>query len=104
MSILGKNLNLELKKRTWTIAKLSKTSGVPSPTIHGWINGRSALNLEQLRAVATALEVSLYQLVFDASDPYSHKNTEVLKEIFTGDVRLTIHQILKREYQKKITE
>jgi hypothetical protein len=56
--------------------------------------------LNQLKQVASALEVSFHELCFGEPDPYEQKmdTEEVLRELFTGDVRVTLHRI---ERQKK---
>lgn len=84
------------KRRGWTIARLARESGVPKPTIHGWTTGRSALNLDQLKKVALALEVSLHELAFGCPDPYEGVSEECLKELFSGDVRISIHRIERK--------
>lgn len=84
------------QRKGWSIARLARESGVPKPTLHGWTTGRSALNLGQLKKVASALEVSLHQLAFGEPDPYAGVNEEVLKELFTGDVRISIHRIERK--------
>lgn len=83
-------------ERGWTIARLARESGIPKPTLHGWTTGQSALNLDQLRKVAAVLEVSLHELLFGEPDPYQAPMEEILKELFTGDVRVSIHRIEKR--------
>lgn len=82
-------------RRGWSLAQLARESGVPKPTLHGWTTGRSA-NLDQLKRVATALQVSLHELVFGEPDPYEAPSEELLKELFTGDVRVSIHRIERR--------
>ncbi len=96
---LAKNLSAFSKKRGWTLHRLAKETGIPPSTLHGWSIGRSTANLTELKKVATALEVPIHELIFGESDPYERPTEEVLKEIFSGDVRVTLHRIEK--YRKK---
>lgn len=88
------------ESRGWTIGRLARESGVPKPTLHGWTTGRSAHNLDQLKQVASALKVSLHELTFDEPDSYESQSDEFLKELFTGDVRVSIHRIERRRKRK----
>ena len=84
------------KQRGWSLAKLARQSGVPAQTLHGWTTGRTAINMEHLQKVARTLEVPIHQLAFGEPDPFESNTEEILKEIFTGDVRVTLHRIEKR--------
>jgi transcriptional regulator with XRE-family HTH domain len=97
---LGNMLTHFCKMKNWTIARLARESGVPKATLHGWVTGRSALNLDQLKKVASSLEVTMHELVFGAPDPYERPGEEILKELFTGDVRVSIHRI-ERKHKRK---
>lgn len=88
------------KGKGWTLGQLAKTSGVPRATLHGWTTGRSALDLNQVKKVALALEVSLHELIFGEPDPYEVPTDELLKELFTGDVRVSIHRIERKRKRK----
>ena len=90
------NLDKQLKIRGWTLARLAKECGVSKSTLHSWTTGRSALNLEKLKLVATALEISIHELVFGEPDPFEKPGDEILKEIFRGDVRVNLHRIERR--------
>lgn len=85
-------------KRGISLSKLAKLANVPKPTIHGWTTGRSALNMDHLKRVATILQVSLHELLFGEPDPFEQKveSEEILRELFTGNVRVTLHRIEKR--------
>lgn len=84
------------KERGWSLSRLAREAGVAKPTLHGWTTGRNALNPEQLKRVATALEVSIHELLFGEPDPFESKSHEVLRELFKGDVRVTVHKIERR--------
>lgn len=92
---LSKNLLLLCKKRKISIAALAKKSGVKQPTLHGWTTGRSVQNLDDLKKVCDVLEVGLHTLLYGEPDPHE-VNEKILKEIFKGDIRVTIHRIIER--------
>lgn len=89
----GKNLLRLMKEKGLSLGKLEKLSGVSKPTLHGWTTGRGVTNLDQLKKVATVLEVPIHELIYGEPDPFESKTREVLKELFSGDVRLTVHRI-----------
>jgi transcriptional regulator with XRE-family HTH domain len=93
---LGDTILSLCKKRGLTLAKLSRDSGVPTQTLHGWTIGKAAANLDQLRKVASALEISFHELAFGEPDPFEHSGEEILKELFSGDVRVTLHRIERK--------
>ena len=94
---LGSTLTQICKKKGWSLARLSRSSGVPTQTLHGWTTGRKAVQLDQLKKVAAALEISVHQLAFGEPDPHEFIGEEILREIFTGDVRVTLHRIERRK-------
>ena len=89
---LSKNIALYCKQKNMRLSVLARKAKVPKATLHGWITGRRALNLDQLRRVADTLEVPLYRLLFDAEDPRTSRIIN-LEKIFAGDVRVTIEKI-----------
>lgn len=93
---LGISILLLCKRRKLSLTQLSRICGVPTQTIHGWTTGKSAANLTQLKKVATALKISLHELAFGEPDPFESPSEEILKEIFSGDVRVTLHRIERR--------
>ncbi|MBI3554660.1 MAG: helix-turn-helix transcriptional regulator [Deltaproteobacteria bacterium] len=82
-----------LRERGMTLSALAKKSGLNKSTLHGWTTGQVAINIDQLKKVATALEVSIHQLCFGEPDPNERLGEEVLKELFSGDLRVSIHKI-----------
>jgi len=96
MSDVGENIKTECDKRDWTISHLAKESGIPQQTIHGWTTGRSP-SLEQLRQVADVLQVPLYQLAFGSHDPHEIETDVILKELFSGDIRVTLQKIERKK-------
>lgn len=80
-----------------SLSQLAKKSGVPQPTLHGWSSGRSVGNIDDLKKVCDILQVSLHQLLYDEPDPYEIGHEEILKELFSGDLRVTVHKIEKKK-------
>lgn len=99
--LLSKTLAKICKAKKISISQLSKKSGVAQPTLHGWSSGRSVGNLDDLKKVCDVLQVSLHQLLFDEPDPYEIGHEEILKEIFSGDLRVSISRIEKKPRNKK---
>lgn len=93
---LGLKLNQLCKAQGLSLSRLAKEAGVPMQTVHAWTTGRKSINPDQIRKVAMVLKVSIHQLIFDEPDPYEVAGDEILKEIFSGDVRVTLHRIERR--------
>lgn len=93
---LAMNILSLCEKRSWTLSKLSKLSGVPIQTLHGWTTGKKVQNIDQLKSISKTLEISLHELIYGEPDPYQKIGDEILKELFTGDVRVTIHRIYRK--------
>lgn len=85
------------KKRSLTLNALAKKAKIPPATLHGWKTGRSGANFDDLKRVCSVLEVPLHELVFGAADPFEKPGEEILKEIFSGDVRVTLHRIERKK-------
>ena len=94
---LGKILQELCRKRGWTVAKLARESGVPVQTVHNWSLARGAVNPEQVKRVSLVLGVSVHYLLYGEADPNEQIGEEVLKEIFSGDVRVTVHRVERRK-------
>ena len=92
---LAKMLVYYCKKRGLTMNALAQKTGIPPATLHGWKTGRSGANFSDLKKVSSALQVGLHELVFGGPDPFEQPGEEILKEIFSGDVRVTLHRIEK---------
>ncbi len=93
----NKNLQIYLKKKDWTLSRLAKETGINKSTLHAWTVGRGTINLEYLRKVANALEVSVHQLAYGTQDPHATQTEEILRELFSGDVRVTVQKIERRK-------
>lgn len=90
---LGKNIIRLCQDKNLSLSALARLSGVKQPTLHGWTTGRSVQNLNDLRKVCEVLEVSLHVLIFGSRDPFESPDHALLKEIFKGDIRVTIHRV-----------
>jgi transcriptional regulator with XRE-family HTH domain len=84
------------KEKSISLSRLAKETGVPVQTLHGWTEGRKAVNLVHLKKVAQHLEVPIHELIYGDRDPFESASSEMLKEIFSGDVRVTLHRIERR--------
>ncbi|UZT81252.1 helix-turn-helix domain-containing protein [Caproicibacterium sp. BJN0003] len=72
-----------MEKESMTMYRLSKETGVHQSTISNWINGHSEPRIEQLKKIAWALNVPVWELI-EPTDPvkmyesdienYSNKN------------------------------
>lgn len=94
---LKPNLNRLMTERKLTLAELSKKSGVARSSIHNWLtaSNQTKINITHVQKVAAALKVPLHELLFSEPDPFERRDVprEVLKELFSGDLRVTIHKI-----------
>jgi transcriptional regulator with XRE-family HTH domain len=96
MKTLKDNLNKHLKLSGISLTELSKKAKVPKTNLHSWTTGANP-QLDQLKRVCEVLQVPMHELAFGEADPFEPKSEEILKEIFTGDVRVTLHRIEKRK-------
>lgn len=96
MKTLKENLNKHLKRSGLSLTELSKKAKVPKTNLHSWTTGANP-QLDQLKRVCAVLKVSLHEPAFGETDPYEPKSEEILKELFTGDVRVTLHRIERRK-------
>lgn len=99
---LKKNLQLLLKERGWTLARLARESKVPKSTIGDWTGSQTAINLTQLRKVADALRVPVWRLAYslDEPDPHEKYPEELIQEIFSGKLMVTIARVLPGKAKK----
>jgi transcriptional regulator with XRE-family HTH domain len=92
----GDNLLKICKEKGVTISQLSRLSGVKQPTLHGWTTGRAVKKIEDLKKICEVLNVSLYYMLFNRSDPYERLDqSKVLEEMFKGEVCITIQRAIK---------
>ncbi len=93
---LGQVVQTLCEERGWTIARLARETGIPAQTIHNWSLAKGAVNPDQVKKVAEAFGVSIHYLLYGESDPHEGPFEEVLKEIFSGDVRVTLHRVERK--------
>ena len=96
---LANNLKRLCDLKGLSLSRLAKSSGVPKSTLHAWSKGRQTLDFVQLKKVSRVLEVSLHELLYGEPDPFEGISGAILKELFTGDVRVTLHRIERRRGQ-----
>ena len=89
----AENLSQAMKSRNLSFAELAKKAGISKSTIHGWTTGRRVQDLKELKKVAQVLKISIHELAFGEPDPFESMPQEILRELFTGDVRVTIHKV-----------
>lgn len=101
-SQLRSNLLRLMEAKGLNQARLCKLAGVPKATLHGYLNptkdSQSKVDTQQVKKIAEALKTDFHELLFGFPDPHSRTRVpeEVLKEIFSGDLRVTIHKIEKK--------
>jgi transcriptional regulator with XRE-family HTH domain len=91
---LAKNLLFLCNERGLSLSELARLCLIPKSTLHGWTTGSSVHDLNDLKKICAVLEVNFYSLVFGSSDPFDFEN-ETMEELFSGDIRLTIHKVIK---------
>lgn len=100
---LKENLERLMQEKKLTLTQLSKLAGVPKSSLHGYITTRSSvtkLNIIQVKKIADALQVDLHELLFSLPDPHASIHGEILKELFSGDIRVTLHRIERKNKSK----
>lgn len=89
---LAKNLAKLCAERGITLTQLARLSGVKQPTLHGWSTGRSVKKIDDLKKVCEVLKVSVHFVLYGTQDPFE-SSEQILEEIFSGDVRVTLHRV-----------
>lgn len=93
---LGKNLEKLLKERKISLNAFAKKTGVAKSTLHSWIHtGQETVNINQVKKVAEVLGVPFHDLLFGSADPHLSVD-ESLTELFSGDVRVTVHKFIRK--------
>lgn len=92
MKTLKDNLHRILKRQNLSLSELAKMAKVPKSNLHSWTTGANP-RLDQLKRVSDILKVPIHELAFGEADPHEASSEEILREIFTGDVRVTLHRI-----------
>ena len=92
---ISKVLSRIMKERKLSIKELSSMSGVPSSTLHEWVNGRAPRDPIKAKKLSDALDISLNQLLFDEPDKNETIQIQsILKEdVFSGVFEINIKRI-----------
>ena len=97
---LKDNLTKLMKDRNISLTKLARSTGIAKSSLHGYMNSENTekVNVSHIKKISEVLKVSMHQLLFSEFDPNEPRSnqTEILKEIFSGDVRVTLHRIEKK--------
>lgn len=81
---LREQLKILMSAKSLKVTALSRDTGVPVPTIHGWLQGKAPRNIDQVKTVADHLSVTLDWLLY-AEDTQRAKTVESrMDEINTG--------------------
>lgn len=90
---IGKILTDLMTEQHWTVAKLSKLSGVPQSNLREWCNNRSPKNPEQVRRVASVLGVSMHYLYFGEQDREEPLQKILKEDVFKGTFEITVKKV-----------
>lgn len=89
---LKEQLNFYLELKDMTATKLAKLSGVSKSTISDWLTGTSPRNIEQVKAVANVLNVTLDELCFGKDE---NKLSDFREEINAGVFEVVLRRVKK---------
>lgn len=90
---IGKILPELIKEQHWTVAKLSKATGVPQSTLREWCLNRSPKNPVQVQKVADILGVSMHYLYFGTQDKQEPIQKILKEDIFQGTFEITVKKV-----------
>lgn len=95
---IGSTLNWLMNEQGISIKELSFLSGVPQSTISHMKNNRQPRDISTVMAVAQALNVSLYYLLYGQQDPTAKADvmTDLASELFSGVFEVTVKKIRKK--------
>jgi lambda repressor-like predicted transcriptional regulator len=92
-------MNRMMKEKKLSIKELSRLSGVPSSTLHEWLNLRIPKSPVQVKKVANVLNVSLDHLLFDEQEALK---PVPIQDLMTDDTVSGVFEItIKRVKEKK---
>jgi transcriptional regulator with XRE-family HTH domain len=95
---LGPTINRLMHEQGVSLKELSITSGVPQSTLSYMRRNRQPRDIQTVMAVAQALNVSLYYLLYGQEDP-SVKGTfvtDLTSELFSGVFEITIKKLRRK--------
>lgn len=86
-----------IQEKGVTVAALSRHTGVPLQTLHGWLNGNEPKRISQLKLVADFFEVTVDYLCFsDSKLKLKSKNLSLWstnEEVHSGIYEVTLRKI-----------
>jgi predicted transcriptional regulator len=62
---LGKNLRILINERGMTVVALSRKTGVPLQTFHGWLAGVEPRSIRQIKLISRYYDLSLDDFCFN---------------------------------------
>ncbi|TXH50277.1 MAG: XRE family transcriptional regulator [Desulfurellales bacterium] len=71
-------LRMELERRGWSLAELSRRSRVPKATVADWAAGRQPRDVAALKRVADVLGLTVDELCFGRTTPAAEPLQEAL--------------------------
>jgi len=80
-----------IKDRCMTITGLSRVSGVPVQTLHGWLYGAKPKDLCQIKRVAECFKVDLDYLCFG-----EESSSTILKD-YQNEINVGIFEVILRK-------
>lgn len=85
-----------MERNHFSLADISKETGVPKSTISDWLSNRSP-NPVQAVKVAKFFEVSLHYLLFGEEDTEEPLTKLIKQDVFTGTFEINIKRINIKE-------
>lgn len=90
---IGEILSSLMEDQNWSIAKLSRETGVPQSTLREWCLNRSPKNPVQVQKVADVLGVSMHYLYFGEQDKQEPIQKILKEEVFQGTFEISIKRV-----------
>ncbi len=94
---LRTNLKKILKAKDLTMAQLARATKVPKTTLANWMAGTPPKNLDQLKAVADYLEISIDELCYSVKPTASEKPS--LRQVVEDEVLAGVYEVVLRRYR-----
>ena len=83
-----------MRDRRISLSELSRETKIAKTTLHSWLHStKGRVDLDQLQKIARFFQIGVHELAYGEHDPFESLSHEVLKEIFSGDLRVTVHKI-----------
>ena len=103
---LKKQLETLLDSQAMTAAQLSRRSGVPKQVLSDWLKNKSPRNLDHIKRVADALDVSVDLLLFGEGADYEKTQTSDLGALvgdqwFGGLFEVRLRRVTRGKDDKK---